>query len=439
MRFDGTLEVSLSLQAYYVNVTEDGEDELVPIAVEAQTPANAAQADLTNFVTLGPNFDGDALADAVDEDADNDGILNADEGEGLSAEVLVRLTTEGRDLARESAIRGSFVLPAYSAANSFVYDSESPYYVLEGLETNSSYRIRVEVVTGDFESEDGLARRVFYRPAAEDSGRGEFLGGTAPESIRRPVTAGEVAEVVTGIDTDGDAVPDSIDMDDDGDGLNDDIEEGGGSLTTVVAIDGREEERNCSLLRDCDGDGLADGEELSRTAGNETDPEEILCVVSADCDGDGLSDKDEFDSDLSNRTSGLNCLFLADCDGDGVNDAQDALPVDETETVDEDGDGVGDNADLCAMVANANNGDRDGDGLGDVCDPLDTSVYAAYDAFFSVLPAGSDGLVFEWETPEPVFGEGEDITNTELASATIFLTAADGVPTETFWTRIVSS
>ena len=399
VRFDGTLEVSLSLQAYYVNVTEDGEDELVPIAVEEQTPANAAKADLTNFVTVGPNFDGDALADAVDADADNDGILNADEGEGLSAEVLVRLTAEGRDLARESAIKGSFVLPAYSTANSFLYDSESPFYILEGLATASAYRIRVEVVTGDFESEDGLARRVSYIPVAEDFGGGEFRIGALPEDIRRGVLAGEVAEVVTGVNTDGDAVPDSIETDDDGDGLNDDIEEGGGSLTTVVTIDGSEEQRDCSLLRDCDGDGLADGEELSRTiivrAENGTTQEEvILCVVLADCDGDGLSDKDEFDSDLSNRTSGVNCLFFADCDSDGVSDAQDALPVDETETADEDGDGVGDNADLCDMVANANNGDRDGDGLGDVCDPLDTSVYADYDAFFSIIPAGSDGLVF---------------------------------------------
>ena len=422
VRFGGSLEVSLSLQAYYVNVTEDGEDALASIAVEEQTPASAVKADLTNFVTLGPNFDGDALADIVDADADNDGILNADE-----------MTIAGRDLVRESAIRGSFVLPAYSAANSFVYDSESPFYILEGLATASAYRIRVEVVTGDFESEDGLARRALYRPDAEDFGRGEFFGGTDPENVRRGVLAGEVAEVVTGVNTDGDAEPDSIDTDDDGDGLSD-RDEGAGSLTTVVTIDGSEEERNCSLLSDCDGDGLADGEELSRTIeraeNGTTREEEILCRVSADCDGDGLSDKDEFDSDLSNRTSGLNCLFLADCDGDGVNDAQDALPVDETETVDVDGDGVGDNADLCAMVANANNGDRDGDGLGDVCDPLDTSVYAAYDAFFSVLPAGSDGLVFEWETPEPVFGEGESITNTELASATIFLTAAGGVPTE---------
>ena len=424
VRFAGTLEVSLALQAYYVNVTDDGEDVLVPIPVEEQTPVSAVKADLTNFVTLGPNFDGDALADVEDADADNDGILDVDE-----------MTIAGRDLARESAIRGSFVLPPYSSANSFLYDSESPFYILEGLGTASAYRIRVDVVTGNFGSEDGLARRAFYRPAAEDFGGGAFFGGTDPASMRIAV-AGVVLEVVTGVNTDGDALPDSIDLDDDGDGLSD-IDEGGGSLTTVVTIDGTEVERDCSLLRDCDGDGLADGEELSRTivlqVGNETQEEVIqviLCVVSADCDSDGLSDKDEFDSDLSNRTSGVHCLFLADCDSDGVNDAQDALPVDETETADGDGDGVGDNADLCATVANANNGDSDMDGLGDVCDPLDTSVYAAYDSFFSVLPAGEDGLVFEWETPMPEFGVGENIRNTELTNVTIFLTVAGGVPTE---------
>ena len=54
-----------------------------------------------------------------------------------------------------------------------------------------------------------------------------------------------------------------------------------------------------------------------------------------------------------------------DDDNDGVDDVEDDLPLDPTETVDTDADGVGNNADL----------DDDGDGVSDNTDafPLDFS------------------------------------------------------------------
>ena len=61
----------------------------------------------------------------------------------------------------------------------------------------------------------------------------------------------------------------------------------------------------------------------------------------------------------------------ADDDGDGVADADDAFPLDASESVDTDGDGTGNNADL----------DDDGDGildadeLADETDPLDADSY----------------------------------------------------------------
>ncbi len=57
-----------------------------------------------------------------------------------------------------------------------------------------------------------------------------------------------------------------------------------------------------------------------------------------------------------------------DCNSSSSGDACDAFPNDSTETVDNDGDGVGDNADNCPAVANADQLDTDGDGIGDVCD-----------------------------------------------------------------------
>ena len=58
-----------------------------------------------------------------------------------------------------------------------------------------------------------------------------------------------------------------------------------------------------------------------------------------DSDGDGVGDNsDAFPNDASETV---------DSDGDGVGDNSDAFPNDASETVDSDGDGVGDNSDAC--------------------------------------------------------------------------------------------
>ena len=101
-----------------LNATASGR---VPVEIESQD----------NFVVVGPNFDGDALADAVDEDDDNDGILDTDETD---------LSAEGRDLTKESALKGSFLVPVFGDETALLYDDENPSYVVRGLATDSAYR-----------------------------------------------------------------------------------------------------------------------------------------------------------------------------------------------------------------------------------------------------------------------------------------------------------
>ena len=87
----------------------------------------------------------------------------------------------------------------------------------------------------------------------------------------------------------------------------------------------------------------------------DTDSDAIGNNADLDDDNDGLADVDEV-------TLGTDPL-LSDSDGDGVDDPSDALPLDSTETVDTDLDGLGNNLDA----------DDDGDGIPDDEDigPLD--------------------------------------------------------------------
>lgn len=60
-----------------------------------------------------------------------------------------------------------------------------------------------------------------------------------------------------------------------------------------------------------------------------------------------------------------------DDDNDGIPDDQDAFPLDASESVDTDGDGIGSNIDNCPLVSNSSQLDTDGDDLGNACDPDD--------------------------------------------------------------------
>ena len=189
-------------------------------------------------------------------------------------------------------------------------------------------------------------------------------------------------------DTDGDGRPNDCDIeclaagmaadsDDDGDGVADSSDAFPLDSSEVIDTDSDGTGNNADT--DDDNDGVPDSQEIS----DGTDP---LDANSTDTDRDGVFDIND-----------------ADDDGDGVLDAEDAFPLNPSETTDTDGDGLGNNSDP----------DDDGDGLGDQFDafPLDASEQIDTDGDGTgdnsdVFPnnalykadSDSDGMPDAWET-----------------------------------------
>ena len=133
-----------------------------------------------------------------------------------------------------------------------------------------------------------------------------------------------------GLDTDGDRRANSVDLDDDNDGLADNH--------TREQLTNETSGTLCSLLKDCDDDGIGDRDEVASQ-----------CVVKSDCDDDDLLDTDERERLINSND--VSCTLLPDCDMDGIRDI-----YEEAECVidpDCDGDRTLDGIDI----------DRDGDGL----------------------------------------------------------------------------
>jgi ELWxxDGT repeat protein len=261
----------------------------------------------------------------------------------------------------------------------------------------------------------------------DTDGDGVCDGASAVSGI---CTAGPDAfpfDAAASVDTDGDGMPDTLtgnstsepplveDLDDDNDGL----------LDLDEIANGTE-----PLNPDTDGDGYCDGSVTvgSCIAGDvfpldenewfDTDGDGTGNNADTDDDNDGLDDTTEASSDpVTNSTN-------PDTDGDGVcdgsvnvtiNDAQiciggpDELPTDPDETIDTDGDGIGNNGDT----------DDDNDGLSDDeenelgTDPLDPDTDGDFYCDGPIVVAGCAGSddAFPLDDSEWLDTDGDGIGN----------------------------
>ena len=195
-------------------------------------------------------------------------------------------------------------------------------------------------------------------------------------------------------DTDRDGVGDATDPDDD----NDDVLDADDAFPTDAAES-----------KDTDGDGVGDNADLDDDNDALSDADELLLgtdPLNADSDADGFNDgSDAFPLDLTESLDtdldgignnadqdddgdGLSDILeiqvgldplLADSDSDGVDDGVDVFPADPSESADSDLDGVGNNTDAFPTNA-AETLDRDADGIGDNADVFDDDPFEAYDS-----------------------------------------------------------
>jgi hypothetical protein len=184
-------------------------------------------------------------------------------------------------------------------------------------------------------------------------------------------TAAVEAEEKTEEDTDPVATLTTACVDEDGDGF-----------TVEVSVDSSDNDTmalvtvNCALVDDCDDtdDGIFPGAIETIGDGIDQNCDNSDSAATGDTDDDGIED-DHDNCPYASNASQVNS------DGDDYGDACDAFPDDADEWLDGDGDGIGNNADVCPALSDAAaQTDSDGDGYGDACDAFPSDVGEAFDS-----------------------------------------------------------
>ncbi|MDB4267431.1 gliding motility-associated C-terminal domain-containing protein [Flavobacteriaceae bacterium] len=183
------------------------------------------------------------------------------------------------------------------------------------------------------------------------------------------------------LDTDGDGSGNACDDDDDNDGIAD--ADDAFPLDASESLDSDGDGIGDEQDPDADNDGIADEDDnciiVANTDQADMDNDGIGDVCDTDADGDGYSNVDETSCDsnplnASSTPSDLDGDFIPDCidsdiDGDGYENTNDLFPLDKSEWIDSDNDGIGDNAD----TDDDNDNWLDSDELECGTDPLDSS------------------------------------------------------------------
>ncbi len=319
------------------------------------------QSDPLDAGSVPPDNDADKVSDINDPDDDNDGYTDADElTENQSDPLDENSTPPDQDGDKVSDLNDAF-----------------PLDPLEWLDTD----------------EDGIGNN------ADPDDDGDNLTDEQEEAIGTdPLNVdcdgdkiGDGVEVgddpANPLDTDSDDIVDALDADSDNDGVGDDDEDGNdnGLWDEGAETDWRNP--------DTDGDGYADGDELTESQSDPLDPQSI----PPDNDNDKVSDLNDPDDDNDGLTDqqeeaiGTDPLST-DSDGDKIGDRVE-VGNDPANPLDTDSDGIVDALDL----------DSDNDGASD--DDEDTNDNERWDMWET-----------DWRNPdtdEDGYADGDELTQNQ--------------------------
>ena len=235
--YDFTVPADLDWKFQIIGILSGGGEREVDI--DFVWDENEADHNDNGGIRPGANHDGDARADSEDTDDDNDGV-NDDHPDECPKGVTNWESNAGNDNDGDGC------------RDSDEDEDDDNDNVLDSMDTGTvgGRECRLHEDCDDDGVNDG-----------SDQCRTSVISWTSSSSS----------------DNDGDGCRDSDeDDDDDNDGLgdNDPIEQ----LINSNNV-------RCSLLADCDSDGLEDGDEIAG------------CVLEADCDSDGTMDGEDIDAD----------------------------------------------------------------------------------------------------------------------------------------------
>ena len=289
--------------------------------------------------------DGDGVPDYLDTDSDNDGIPDSEEGvgdaDGDGIPNYLDLDSDGDGIPDSE--EGAGDVDGDGIPNYLDLDSDG-----DGIPDS-------EEGTGDADG-DGIPNYLDTDSDGDgipdsDEGNGDADGDGIPNYLDT--------------DSDNDGIPDNLDDDVDGDGIPNDVEGWGDADGDGIPN---------AYDTDSDGDGIPDSLEGT----GDVDGDGIPNFLDTDSDGDGYEDGVEGSGDIDG--DGIPNFLDTDSDGDGIPDANDP---------DSDNDGIPD-GDEVDNGTDPTNSDTDGDGWTDlqeqICgsDPLDALDFC--DGFNGEIP-----------------------------------------------------
>ena len=341
--------------------------------------------------------DGDGVANTIDLDDDDDGILDIDEGNGVDPGAdadgdnipnFSDITFPGYVDANGDNVNDNFDADLDGIPNHLDTDSDNdgiPDIIEAG---GSALDLNGDGVVDNLQDSDGDGLKDVVDNSC-DASVAICVGAIIGDDLGRP-------------DADGDGIPNAYDLDSDNDGIQDIIEAGGADANSDGKMD---------IATDANINGFSDIVDTAnggtRLPNKDTDGDGLFDFLDRDADNDGIADAIEAGGTDGNGDGIIGTGVFADTDGDGWSDIVDSsnggTPFNfvNTNTTNKDGDAFYNFQDL----------DSDNDGIPDIVEggrDLDADGDGKVDAF-----ADTDGDGFDDKYDTTNGGTNHPVTDSD--------------------------